>query len=162
MEGVEGVEKLLLGALAPGQELNVIKDQGVDLAELSLELSHPFAPNRAYQFIHEGLGRHEQHPAASGARVPEVMSDGSHQMSLAEANTTINEERVVFFARPFGDRQRGSVSELVARPDYEFCKGEAGVQFGVDGAALSFISAWSRCDSCYCTASWRSIRAFAA
>src|SRR5215469_17480025 len=107
MESVEGMKKLLLGALTPGQELNVIKDQDIDPAEPSLEFSHPFAPNRAYQFIHEGLGRHEQHPAPSGARVPELMSDGSHQMSLAETDATINEERVVFFARPLGDRQRG-------------------------------------------------------
>src|SRR5215469_17602693 len=104
MEGVEGVEKLLLSALTPGQELNIIKDQGVDPAEPCLEFSHPFAPNRAYQFIHEGLGRHEQHPAPSGARVPELMSDGGHQMSLAEADATINKERIVLFARPLDDR----------------------------------------------------------
>src|SRR5215467_6053553 len=131
MEGVEGMKKLLLGALTPGQELNVIEDQDIDLAEPSLEFSHPFAPNRAYQFIHEGLGRHEQHPAASGARVPELMSDGGHQMSLAETDATINEEGVVFFARSLGDRQRGGMGELVARPHYEFGKGQAGIQFGM-------------------------------
>ena len=55
------------------------------------------------------------------------MSDGGHQMSLAETNAPINEQRVVFFARPLGDRQRGGVGELVARSDDEFSKGEAGV-----------------------------------
>src|SRR5215469_18074498 len=136
MEGVEGVEKLLLSALTPGQELNIIKDQGVDPAEPLLEFPHPFTPNRAYQFIHEGLGRHEQHPAPSGAGVPEMMSDGSQQMSLAETDATINEERVVFFARPLGNRQRGGMGELVARPNYEFCKGEARIQFGVEWTPL--------------------------
>src|SRR5215469_726962 len=74
------------------------------------------------------------------------MSDGSHQMSLAETDATINKEGVVLFARPLGDRQRGGVGELVARPDYEFGKGEAGIQFGVEWPPLGFICTGSRCD----------------
>ena len=34
MERVEGMEELLLGALAAGQELDVVEDQRVDAAEL--------------------------------------------------------------------------------------------------------------------------------
>src|SRR5215471_12525153 len=90
------------------------------------------------------------------------MSDGSHQMSLAETDATINEERVVFFARPLGDRQRGGVGELVARPDYEFCKGEAGIQFGVEWAPFRFIYVESRCHGRCCNAFGRSIITIAA
>src|SRR5215471_19688912 len=157
MEGVEGVKKLLLSALASGQELNVIKDQDIDPAEPSLEFSHPFAPNRAYQFIHEGLGGHEQDPAAGGARAAEMMSDGGHQMSLAETDAAINKEGVVFFARSLGDRQRGGMGELVARPDDEFGKGEAGIQLRVEWPPLGFICAGSRCDGRCCNAFRRSI-----
>ena len=52
-------------------------------------------------------------------------------MSLAEADTTVNKERIVFLARALGDRQRGSVRELIARPDYEFGKSEARIQLRV-------------------------------
>ena len=60
-----------------------------------------------------------------------MMSNGSSQMSLAEADATVNEERIIFLARPLGDCQRGGMGELVARPDYEFCKGEPGNQLGM-------------------------------
>ena len=60
------------------------------------------------------------------------MSDGSRQMSLAEADATVNKERVIFLAKPVGDGQRGGVGELVARPHYELCKGEPGIQLGVE------------------------------
>jgi hypothetical protein len=49
-------------------------------------------------------------------------------MSLAEANATINEKRVVFLAWLLGDRKRGGVGELVARSNYEFSKREPGIQ----------------------------------
>src|SRR5439155_25694612 len=111
MERVEGVKEFLLGALASGQKVNVVENQGVDPAEPFLELSHPFAPNRVYQFIHEGLGRHEKHLARTGARAPQMMSDGGRQVSLAETDAAVNKERVVFLARPLGDCLRGSVSE---------------------------------------------------
>src|SRR6266436_3866121 len=144
MECVEGVKEFLLGALASGQKVNVVENQGVDLAELFLELPHPFAPNRVYQFIHEGLGRHEQHLARSGPRAPQMMSNGSGQMRLAEADATVNKERVIFLARPLGDCQRGGVGELVARPDYEFCKGEAWIPLGVERAPFCLICAGTR------------------
>src|SRR5216684_1877952 len=49
VERVEGMKEFLLGALAAGQELDIVKNQGVDAAELFLELAHPVAPERAYQ-----------------------------------------------------------------------------------------------------------------
>src|SRR5579872_3719030 len=90
------------------------------------------------------------------------MSDGGHQMSFAKANATIDEERIVFFARPLGDRQRGGVGELVARPNYELCKGEAGIQFGARWIPSALICAGSRCDGCFHNVFRRSIFAVAA
>src|SRR6516162_7299319 len=109
MERVEGVKKLLLGALAAGQELNVVENQCINPTELLLELSHPFAPNGVYQLIHKGLSRHEQHLARTGARAPQVVSNGGRQMRLAKADATINEEWVIFLAGPLGDCQRRGV-----------------------------------------------------
>ena len=60
------------------------------------------------------------------------MSDGGRQMSLAQADATVNKERVVFLARPLSDCPRGSVGELVARPDDELGKGKLGIQPGME------------------------------
>src|SRR5919109_1160231 len=90
------------------------------------------------------------------------MSYGGHQMSLAETDATINEEGVVFFAQSLGDRPRGGMGELVARPDNEFGKGEAGIQFGVEWAPLRFICAGSCCDGRFHKVLRRSLVAVAA
>src|SRR5713101_3607110 len=70
VERVEGMKEFLLGALAAGQELDVVKNQGVDAAELFLELAHPVASQRADELVHENLGRHEQYFACARASGP--------------------------------------------------------------------------------------------
>src|SRR6266851_2153817 len=77
-----------------------------------------------------------------------MMSDGGRQMRLAKSNATVNKERVVFLARPLGDRQRRGVRELIARPDYEFGKRVAGVQLGVQWSLVGLICAGVRCPVC--------------
>src|SRR5690242_4859361 len=70
VERVESMKELLLGALAAGQELDVVKNQGVDAAEFFLELAHPVASQRADELVHENLGRHEQYLACARASGP--------------------------------------------------------------------------------------------
>src|SRR6266849_30318 len=70
VERVESMKEFLLGALAAGQELDVVKNQGIDAAELFLELAHPIASQRADQLVHENLGRHEQYFACARASGP--------------------------------------------------------------------------------------------
>ena len=57
------MKKLLLGAFPPGQKLDVVKNQHIDPSELLFELAHFVASQRTNEFVHEDLGRHEQHPA---------------------------------------------------------------------------------------------------
>src|SRR5215472_6749006 len=68
-----------------------------------------------------------------------MMSNGSRQVSLAEADATIDKERIIFLARPLGDCQCGGVGQLVARPDDEFGKRELGIQLGAEWALLGLI-----------------------
>src|SRR5713226_3710666 len=70
VERVESMKEFLLGALAARQELDVVKNQGVDAAELFLELAHPVTPERADELVHENLGRHEQNFACARASRP--------------------------------------------------------------------------------------------
>ena len=128
VQRVEGMEELFLGALAAGQELHVVEDQRIDAAELFAKLAHLVAPERTDQLVHENLGRHEQNfprPIAAG---PDVMPDRGHQMRLAEADTAVDEERVVLFARLIGDRLRRGMRELIARADHELRESVARVQ----------------------------------
>src|SRR5437764_8885644 len=75
-----------------------------------------------------------------------MMSNGSRQMRLAEADPTVNKKRVIFLARPPGDCHGGGVGELVARSDYEFCKGEPRIHLGVECATLGLVCAVARRD----------------
>src|SRR6266849_10953642 len=136
VERVEGMKEFLLGALAAGQELDVVKNQGVDAAELFLELAHPVAPERADQLVHENLGRHGEYFARPRLAGPQVMPDGRCQVHLSESDTTIDEERVVFFAGLIGDRQRRRVRELITRPDDEFSEGVALAEIRIKSAAF--------------------------
>ncbi len=113
VERVEGVKELLLGALAVGEELHVVEDEHVDLAEGALELLHPITANRGDQLRHEGLGA-EIRDAALRLAVQRLVADRVREMRLAEADAAVEEEWVVVLARLRGDGLAGGVSELVA------------------------------------------------
>src|SRR5216683_520043 len=70
VQRVESMKEFLLGALAAGQELDVVKYHCVDAAELVLELAHPVASQRADELVHENLGRHEQYFTCARASRP--------------------------------------------------------------------------------------------
>src|ERR1700693_5091567 len=56
------------------------------------------------------------------------MPDRIDQVGFSETDTSIDEERVVLFARLIGDRERGGVSELISRPDHKFGEGKFGCE----------------------------------
>src|SRR5271154_6598340 len=107
------MEELLLGALATGQELDVVEDERVDAAELLLELAHLVAPEGTDQLVHENLGRHEQDPALLITRSPQMMADGGCQMGLAETDTAVDEERIILLTRLIGRGLRRRMGELI-------------------------------------------------
>src|ERR1035437_10551551 len=110
------MEELLLGPLAPGQELDVIEDERVDAAELLLEFAHLVAPHRADQLVHENSRRHEEDLAQTlAARGIDLVPDRGHEVRFTEAHPAVDEERVVFFPRLVRDRLRRRMRELVAR-----------------------------------------------
>ncbi len=119
VQGVEGVEKLLLGALASGDELHVVEDQRVDATEFIAELAGLVAPDRVDELVHEDLGRHEEDLLRAVSLHPNLMANRAHQVGLAQADTAIDEKRVVLLARLIGDRTGRGMSELIARADHE-------------------------------------------
>ncbi len=128
MKRVESMEEFFLGALAAGQELHVVEDQRIDPAKFLAKLAHLVAAQRIDHLVHENFGRHEQNFSRPIAAGPDMVPDGGHQVSLAEAHPAINEKRVVFLARLIGDRLRRGMRELIGRSHHELRETVARVQ----------------------------------
>ena len=126
VEGVEGVEELLLGAGLALEELDVVDEQHVDVAEAALKhLGAAFA-ERAEELVREGLAGRR----ADGQRrvvADEEVGDRAEQVRLADAGRPADEERVVRLRGHLGDGQRGGVGEAVGVADHELVEGQLGV-----------------------------------
>src|SRR6185437_1293731 len=124
---VEGVEELLLGALLLGQELDIVNEQNIHVAKLVAEAGHLVVAQRIDHLVGELLARQVADGHLRLAAF-DLMPDGLHEMSLAHADSAIEEERVVGLGGPLGHGQRGGVSKLVAGADHESIEGVARVK----------------------------------
>ena len=70
------------------------------------------------------------------------MTDRTCQMRFAETDSTVNEKRIVFFARPVAYRECRGMSELVARSDDELVKRETWIELRIKRALLHLV--WPR------------------
>ncbi len=113
MKRVEGVKKLFLGALFAGQELDVIDQQQIDIAEALTEAGHAVMLDAVDQLIGELLAGNVADRKV-GAVLLHLVPDGLHQVGLAHSHSTVEEQRVVGLGRPLGDCQRGGVRKLIA------------------------------------------------
>ncbi len=57
-QGIEGMEELLLRALLVGEELDVIDEQGIDAAVVTLELFNGVVLQRFHHVLNKPLGVH--------------------------------------------------------------------------------------------------------
>ncbi len=118
VQGVEGVEELLLGALLAGEELDVVDEQHVHVAEAVAEAGHLVVADGVDHLVGELLAGDV---ADGGVRLAalHVVADGVHQVGLAHADAAVEEERVVGLGGALGDGLRGGHGELVAAADDE-------------------------------------------
>ena len=131
---VEGVEELLTRLLAAGEELDVVDQQHVRLAEALLEATRaPFA-HRVDELARELLDRGVANREAR-AEALDVVAHGVQQMRLAQAGRAVQEERVVRVARQLGDGERRRMGEVVLLADHELLEGVLRVQVR-DGGGL--------------------------
>jgi len=84
VEGVEGVEELLLGALLAGEDVHVVEEQHLDGPVRLAEVGHLLHADGVDQLVDEVLGRDVANP---GARRPRqhLVADRVEEMGLAEA-----------------------------------------------------------------------------
>ena len=143
MQGVEGVEELLLETLLVLHELHVVDEQDIAVAVSPLEDRHRVGADGVDELVHERLRRHVPH-AHAGVVLSDVVGDGVQEVGLAQPGCAVDEQRVVGLGRRLGDRQGGGVGEAVGRADHEGLKGVAGVDRQVVGPAFGCVL-WFRC-----------------
>ena len=104
VEGVEGVEELLLGLLLLLEELDVVDEEHVDRAVAVLEALDAVVAEGVDEVVGEGLEGHVADLEA-GVVAKRVVADGLQEVGLAEADAAVDEERVVL-ACPESRRRR--------------------------------------------------------
>ena len=118
VEGIEGVEELLLNPLLVLEELHVVDEQEVVRAVSLLETLDSLVTQGVDEVVHERLARDVPHGEV--ARVlADVLRNRLHEMRLAESGTAVDEERVVGLGGRFGNSERGGVRETIRRADHE-------------------------------------------
>ena len=133
-----GLLLALLGALAAGDELDVVHEEHVGGAEFLPELLVAALPDGLDQLIGEGVALDVHHPEV-GAGGVDFVGDGVEQVGLAQAGLAVDEQRVVALARVFGHGQGGGVGELVGGTYHEALEGvvlgagEEGAVHGLGG-----------------------------
>ena len=124
MQRIEGMEELFLSSFAAGQELRIVQNEQVHLAEAVLEIRHLVLSQRGDQIVDERFAG-EISDLGSRIFLENPMPDGIDQMGFADPDGSIDEKRVVEFARLGGHSQSRRMSKLVARADHKGVKGVA-------------------------------------
>ena len=110
-----------------GEELDVVDQQHVDVAELVAEAGHLVVAQRVDHLVGE-LFAGDVADGRLGLAALDLVADGVHQVGLAHADAAVEEERVVGLGRTLRDRLAGGVGELVAAADDEGVEGVARIQ----------------------------------
>ena len=127
MQGVEGVEKLLLRAGGAGDDLNIVDQQYVHIAVFFAERGVLTRLNGRNQLVHKGFAGYVI-DAHVGVGLQHIVADGVHQVRFAQPHAAVDEQRVVRLGRSFGHSQAGCVRKAVAVAHHKGIKGVLGVQ----------------------------------
>ena len=119
VQGVERVEELFLRLGLARQEVDVVDQQHVaPVAVARAELVHPLVLQRLDELVHEPLGA-DVDDARAGLLLAHAVGEGMHQVGLAQAGASADEQRVVAPSADPGGRHGRGVGQLVGRPDHE-------------------------------------------
>ena len=128
VDGVEGVEELLLQALLAAEIVNVVHQQQIDVAEAVAELVGSMVLDGVDVFVEEAFAGGV---ADNGVWVRglHMVRDGLHQVGFSHSGAAVNIERVVGAGRGGGGLSGGKgITVLLA--DHEVFKGVARVAVG--------------------------------
>ena len=98
VEGIEGVEKLLLGGVLAGDELHIVYHEHVHIAVLVAELGVGVVLNGLYQLVGKGLAGDVGY-AGGGVVLLYFVANGVHKVGLAKSGTSVDEQRIIYMTR---------------------------------------------------------------
>src|SRR6478736_9525752 len=124
---VERVEKFLLRSLLTTEKLNVVNQKKVGLAITLPEFDQITVLDRVDELVDEQLTREVDHLHVLPFR-PDELADGLHQVSLAQTDAAIDEERIVRTRRRLRDSKTGCVRDFIVRTDNERFEGVSRVE----------------------------------
>ena len=123
VQGVEGVEELLLGALLARDELDIVHQQHVGLPVLVPELLGGAGPDGGDDLVGELFTGNVDNVEIRMV-LADLDLDGVQQVGLAQTALAVDEQRIVGAGGVRGHRLGGGVGELVGRALDEVLKGE--------------------------------------
>ena len=119
------MEKLLLGLLLAGDELDVVHQQQVRAPVFLPEFLGAARLDGVDQLVGEVVAFyiHDLVPGPAGV---DALADGQQQMGLAKTGVAVDEQGVIHVSRILRHRQRRGVGVLVGGTHHEVVEGEAG------------------------------------
>ena len=112
------MEELLLGGILALEEVDVIDEQDIHLAELVLEVLGALATDRLDELIGEHLGGHVHDLQLRGV-LQDIVADRAEQVGLAQTDASVDEAGVVTDPGVLGDGQGCVVCKCAVVPDDE-------------------------------------------
>ena len=138
VQGVEGVEKLLLRGLLAGDELDIVYQQQICHAVLHAEVLGAAGADGGDQLIGELLAGNI-HDDEVGVGALDLGLDGGEQMGLAQTGAAVDEQRVVGAGGIGRHRLRSSKRKLVGGAFDEVLEGELVVALRGGGVCLVLL-----------------------
>ena len=130
MQGIEGIEELLLGGVFAGDKLHIVYHQHVYVAVLVAELGVCVVLYGFYQLVCEGLAGNVGY-AVGGVLFLYVVAYSVHKVGLAQAHVAVYEQGVVGGGGVVRNGLCGGVGNVVAAAYNEAFKGKLGVEHGL-------------------------------
>ena len=122
VQGIEGVEHLLLGGVTAGDELHVVHEKHVRAPVFLPEFGVAPLPDGLDELVGEGVALDVDHFIVRVVVVDGV-GDGVKQVGLAQAGLAVDEQGVIAVARVVGHRPGGGVGKFVGRAHHEPLEG---------------------------------------
>ena len=138
VQGVEGVEKLLLGGFLAGDELDIVHQQQVGHAVLHPEVLGAAGADGGDQLVGELLAGNV-HDNKIGVGALDLGLDGREQMGLAQTGAAVDEQRVIGSGGVGRNRLRRSKRKLVGGTLDEVLEGELVIALGRGGVCLVLL-----------------------
>jgi hypothetical protein len=118
LQRLQRVQKLLLRRRLPGEEVQIVDEQGIAIAELPAKRRLLPRMDRAEEAVREVLRRQVQ-DAGVGPLFAQLGVDPLEQMRLAESHRSVQHEWRRAASRIVDDADQGRMRDPVARPDDE-------------------------------------------